>query len=73
MKNYLSGILFILITANQHVVLLDSNLDYHLEIEPGVMHVSLSYIPVIADSTTFKYGNEFYGGMKDLLKSLVIS
>jgi predicted metalloprotease with PDZ domain len=67
----LSGIFFILITAIQSAVCDKINLDYHLEIKPGFMHVSLVYTPVIADSTTFKYGNEFYGGMKDLLKSMV--
>ena len=71
MIKYLSGIFFILITAIQYAVCDNINLDYHLEIKPGFMHVSLVYTPVIADSTTFKYGNEFYGGMKDLLKSMV--
>jgi predicted metalloprotease with PDZ domain len=71
MIKYLSGIFFILITTIQSAVCDNINLDYHLEIKPGFMHVSLVYTPVIADSTTFKYGNEFYGGMKDLLKSMV--
>lgn len=71
MKNYLPGILFILITTIQPAVCNNVTLDYHLKIEPGIMHVCVSYTPIITDSTTFKYGNEFYGGMKDLLKGMV--
>ena len=71
MKKYLSGILCILITTFRPALCTIVNLDYHLEIKPRIMHVSLNYIPFCTDSTTFKYGNEFYGGMKDLLKSMV--
>lgn len=35
------------------------------------MHTTLTYTPIATDSTVFKYGNEFYGGMKDLMKSMV--
>jgi hypothetical protein len=35
------------------------------------MHVRVIYTPIITDSTTFKYGNEFYGVMKDFLKSIM--
>ncbi len=45
-------------------------LAYTLNLGPGAMHVSLDYTPVIPDSTVFKYGNFFYGGMKDLMKGL---
>jgi len=44
---------------------------YVLDIKPGVMHVELTYNPVVPDSTTFQYGIEFMGGMKDLLTSMV--
>jgi len=71
MINYLSGIIFILITAIQPAACDTITLNYHLEMERGFMHVVVMYTPFIADSTTFKYGNEFYGGMKDLLKSMV--
>ena len=50
MIKYLSGIFFILITTIQSAVCDNINLDYHLEIKPGFMHVSLAYTPVIAVS-----------------------
>lgn len=44
---------------------------YNLDIKPDTMHVCLNYTPIVSDSTTFQYGNVFYGGMKDLLKSMI--
>ncbi|MFN8206020.1 MAG: hypothetical protein U0T82_01235 [Bacteroidales bacterium] len=43
---------------------------YSLKIEPAVMHVRLVYTPVMPDSSSFQYGNLFYGGMTDLLKGM---
>ena len=48
-----------------------SSFNYTLDIEPNVMHVDMTYSPVVKDSTTFQYGIEFMGGMKNLLESLV--
>ncbi len=48
----------------------DISFQYEFEVQPKVLHVNLTYKPVVKDSTTFKYGSEFYGGMKDLIKSL---
>jgi predicted metalloprotease with PDZ domain len=83
-KDYYSGIikrglkmkmrfflLLLLFTLNRVYGKNDVILAYTLEIKPNVMHVSMVYYPLIPDSTTFKYGNEFMGGMKDLMKSLV--
>jgi predicted metalloprotease with PDZ domain len=68
MKKY---VFLLLITSIQPGIFAQVNLDYQLELKPGKMHVDVVYTPFIADSTTFKYGNEFYGGMKDLLRSMV--
>jgi predicted metalloprotease with PDZ domain len=70
MKKIISGFLLTIFIANQPGVCANVSLAYYLEIQPNVMHVSLNYLPVISDSTTFQYGNS-NGGMKDLLNSLV--
>lgn len=69
MKNILFTLLFIIITLNRVYADAKITFAYTLEIKPNVMHVSLTYNPIIPDSTTFQYGDEFMGGMKDLLKS----
>lgn len=70
MKKIIFGLLLTLFLVNQSAVSANVNLAYYLEIKPNVMHVHLNYFPVLPDSTTFQYGNS-YGGMKDLLNSLV--
>lgn len=71
MKNFLASILLGLITILQTTAYASTDLDYHFDIKPKVMHVKLNYRPVLRDSTVFQYGNEYYGGMKDLLKGLI--
>jgi predicted metalloprotease with PDZ domain len=71
MRKLLFFFLPMLLIACKPSVKTDVSLAYILEIKPDIMHVNMNYIPVVADSTTFQYGNVFYGGMKDLLKSMV--
>ncbi|MDD4604292.1 MAG: M1 family aminopeptidase [Bacteroidales bacterium] len=71
MKKLLYGVFLIVFIFNQSISGIPVSFLYKLKIEPGIMHVNLEYTPILSDSTTFKYGNVFYGGMKDLLNSMV--
>lgn len=64
------SLLLTLFIVNQPAVSANVHLAYYLDIKPNVMHVKFNYTPILPDSTTFEYGNS-YGGMKDLLNSLV--
>lgn len=70
MKNIFTLIVFLLISSFASKTLANVDLAYRFDIKPKIMHVSLVYRPVSSDSTVFQYGNEYYGGMKDLMKGL---
>ncbi|UZR96643.1 M1 family aminopeptidase [Chondrinema litorale] len=69
MKHFL--LILTTLLLNFHLSFAQVDLAYRCKIEPNVMHTTLSYSPIETDSTTFKYGNLYYGGMKDLMKSFV--
>ena len=71
MEKFLFASLLILFTVNRIHSDNKAAFAFTLDIKPNVMHVSLIYYPVIPDSTTFQYGIEFMGGMKDLMKSFI--
>ncbi|MBT34574.1 MAG: hypothetical protein CMO01_33345 [Thalassobius sp.] len=69
MKHFL--LILTTLLLHLHTSFAQVDLAYRFKIEPNVMHTTLTYTPIATDSTVFKYGNEFYGGMKDLMKSMV--
>ncbi|UII25435.1 hypothetical protein LVD15_19320 [Fulvivirga maritima] len=69
MKLIKSTLFFLVISLSTAAA--QADLDYTFDMDANVMHVSLIYKPKSKGSTTFEYGNKYYGGMSDLLKGLI--